>query len=66
MLPVAVPQLVVTVTAPVVPLPTTAVICVAELITNEVAFVPPNLTADAPVKFVPVITTVVPLVPIVG
>jgi hypothetical protein len=38
----------------------TAVIWVAELTVNEVAGVPPKLTAVAPVRFVPVRTTVVP------
>ena len=33
---------------------------------NEVAAVPLNLTAVAPVKFVPVIVTLVPTVPLVG
>jgi hypothetical protein len=37
-----------------------AVICVDELTVNEVAAVVPNLTAVAPVKFVPVIVTEVP------
>jgi hypothetical protein len=36
------------------------VIWVAELTVNEVAGVPPKLTAVAPVRFVPVSTTVVP------
>jgi hypothetical protein len=34
---------------------------VALTIVNEVAAVPPKLTADAPVKFVPVIVTVCPV-----
>ncbi len=38
--------------------PTVAVICVAELITNDATGVPPIVTAVVPVKFVPVITTV--------
>src|SRR5436309_3560234 len=51
-----------------VPAGDTAVIEVAELTTNEVAGVAPNLTAVAPVKFVPVIVTLVPPVaePLVG
>ena len=49
---------VVTLTAPVVPAPTTAVILVALTTLNEAAAVPPKLIADAPVKFVPVIVTV--------
>jgi hypothetical protein len=54
---VAVPPAVVTLTVPVVPVPTVAVICVAEFTTKEVAAVPSKLTAEAPVKFVPVMTT---------
>jgi len=42
---------------PVVPVAGIAVICVAELTIKEDAFVPPNVTAVAPVKLVPVITT---------
>ena len=38
----------------------TAVICVAESTVKLVANVPPNVTADALVKFVPVMTTDVP------
>ncbi len=49
---------VVTLTAPVVPEPTTAVILVALTTVNVVTAVPPKLTAVAPVKFVPVIVTV--------
>ena len=56
----AVPPGVVTFTFPVAPIPTTAVILVAELTVNEVAATPPKLTAVAPVKFVPVIVTDVP------
>jgi hypothetical protein len=37
-----------------------AVICVAEFTVKLAAAVPPNATAVAPVKFVPVITTDVP------
>src|SRR5947208_1787985 len=65
-----VPPAVVTVTstAPAAFAGETAVMDVAELMTNEAAFTPPNDTAVAPVKFVPVITTdVPPLVdPLVG
>ena len=51
----------VTVTSTVfVPAGAVAVIWVAELTVKEVAFVTPNLTADAPVNPAPVITTVVP------
>ncbi len=49
---------VVTLTLPVAPVPTTAVMLVALATVNEVAAVPPKLIADAPVKFVPVIVTV--------
>ena len=49
---------VVTLTLPVAPVPTTAVIVVALTTVNEAAAVPPNLTAVAPVKLVPVIVTV--------
>ena len=38
----------------------TAVICESELTTNEVAAVPPKVTAVAPLKSDPLITTVVP------
>jgi hypothetical protein len=57
---------VVTLTAPVVPEPTTAVILVALTTVNVVAAVPPKLTAVAPVKFVPVIVTVCPVPAEVG
>jgi hypothetical protein len=49
---------VVTLTLPVAPAPTAAVILVALTTVNEVAAVPPKLTAVAPVKFVPVMVTV--------
>ena len=57
---VAVPPGVVTETLPVDPLPTTAVMLVALTTLNDVAAVPPKLTAVAPVKLVPVIVTVTP------
>ena len=57
----AMPFAVVTLTLPVAPAPTTAVILVALTTVNEVAEVPPKLTAVAPVKFVPVIVTVCPV-----
>ena len=60
------PQGVVTVTLPVAPLPTMAVICVAELMVKLAAGVPPKATAVAPVKLVPVMTTMVPAQPEVG
>nr|WP_280295041.1 hypothetical protein [Nocardia abscessus] len=60
-----VPPGVVTVTCTVpVPAGATAVIWVAELTVNELAGVAPKLTAVAPVRFVPVMTTVVP--PVTG
>jgi hypothetical protein len=44
-----------------------AVICVGLLTTNEAAATPPKVTADAPVKLVPVITTdVVPAQAVAG
>ena len=49
---------VVTLKLPVAPVPTTAVILVALTTVNEVAAVPPKLTAVAPVKSVPVMVTV--------
>ena len=52
------PLPVVTLTLPVVPAPTTAVMEVALTTLNEVAAVPPKLTAVAPVKLVPVKVTV--------
>lgn len=58
---VAVPPGVVTLTLPDAPVPTTAVIVVAFTTVNDWAAVPPKLTVVAPVKFVPVIVTVVPV-----
>jgi hypothetical protein len=57
---VAVPPGVVTDMLPVEPAATTAVMLVELATLNEAAAVPPKLTAVAPVKFVPVIVTVVP------
>ncbi len=63
----AVPPEVVTLIVPVVaPLGTVAVICVEELTVNVVALVPLNFTALAPVRFAPVIVTVVPTGPLAG
>src|SRR2546427_1297722 len=63
---VAVPPGVVTLIVPVVaPVGTVAVICVAELTVN-VAVVPLNFTAVAPVNAVPVIVTLAPIAPLVG
>jgi hypothetical protein len=64
---VPVPPAVVTDTVPLVaPVGTVAVTCVAELTVNDVADVPLNFTAVAPVKPVPVIVTDVPTGPLVG
>jgi len=63
---VAVPDGVVTVSGPVVaPAGTVAWIAVAEVTVN-VALTPLNATAVAPVKFVPLIVTLVPTGPLVG
>jgi hypothetical protein len=63
---VAVPSGVVTLIGPLVaPLGTVACIVVAEL-TEKLALVPLNVTAVAPVKFVPLIVTLVPAGPLVG
>jgi hypothetical protein len=63
---VAVPPAVVTVILPVVaPVGTVAVTEVAVLVVN-VAVVPLNLTAVTPERFVPVMTTLVPTLPLVG
>src|SRR5882762_5552727 len=62
----AVPPAVVTLIGPVVaPAGTVAVIAVAEF-TVKLALVPLNRTAVAPVKFVPLIVTVVPTGPLLG
>jgi len=63
---VAVPPGVVTLTSPVAPFATIAVIAVGELTTNDCAGVPPKLTAVAPVKFVPVMTMDAPVPPLFG
>lgn len=63
---VAVPPDVVTLTEPVAPVPTTAVICVAVTTLKLAAAVPPKLTAVAPVRPVPVIVTVAPAAAVVG
>jgi hypothetical protein len=64
----AVPPAVVTAIWPVVaPAGTTATICVAEsLVSGMVAAVPPNVTAVALARFVPVMVTLVPTGPLVG
>ena len=63
-----VPEGLVTVTLTLVPEPegTTAVISVAEFTVNEVAAVPPNKTAVAPVKLVPVMVTEAPTAAVAG
>ena len=63
---VAVPSSVVTVMGPVVAPAGTVVVTVPELFTVNVATLPPNETAVAPVKFVPVIVTPAPTPPKVG
>jgi hypothetical protein len=60
LLELPVPLGVVTLITPVAPLATTAVIWVLELTVKLWAAVFPNLTAPAPVKFAPVITTDAP------
>ena len=62
----AVPPRVVTVIWPVEPVPTMAVIRVTESTVKLRAFVPPNMTAVAPAKSVPVMVTCVPGGPDVG
>ena len=63
---VAVPSSVVTVMGPLVAPTGTVVVTVPELLTVNVAGVPSNETAVAPVKFVPVIVTPVPTAPVAG
>ena len=58
---VAVPPGVVTDTIPSAPAPTTAVIIVEDITVKLFAGIPPKLTADAPVRFNPVIVTVLPV-----
>jgi len=62
----AVPPAVVTTTLPVLPPATIAEICVLLSTLKEAAGVPPKLTAVAPVRLVPVIITVAPVVAVVG
>jgi len=61
-----VPPGVVTDTLPEAATPTIAVTLVAETTVNEVAAVPPKLTAVAPVNSVPVMVTIVPFPELVG
>lgn len=63
---IPVPPGVVTETAPVVPLPITAVIVVTFTTVKDVDGVPPKLTAVAPVKLVPVIVIMDPVPPVTG
>ena len=56
----------VTLIGPDAPDPTIALMLVGESTVNDVAGVPPKLTAVAPVRFVPVITTVTPAVALDG
>jgi len=63
---VAVPPLVVTLTVPVVPAPTTATITVAEVEVIEETGVPPIFTAVALVKLVPLIVIELPTQPLDG
>lgn len=51
---------------PLVPLATTALIVLSFKIMNELAAVPPKLTAEVPVKPVPLIFTVDPVLAIEG
>ena len=63
---VPVPPGVVTDTLPDVPAATTAIILVGDTTVNDVAAVPPKLTAVAPLKLVPVIVTTVATEPETG
>jgi hypothetical protein len=63
---VAVPPGVVTEIIPLAPAPRTALICVGEMIVKLAAAVPPKLTAETPIKFVPLIVTVPPAPILVG
>ena len=56
----------VTITFPVPPLPTIALILVDELTMNDNTFIPPTVTPVVPVKEVPVIFKIVPSVPCIG
>ena len=62
----AVPPGVVTDTLPDAPAPTTAVTVFALTTVNELAAVAPKLTAVAPVKLLPLIVTVIPVLAVVG
>ena len=62
----AVPYGVVTKTFPEAPAPTTAVIVASFTTVKDVAATPPNVTAVAPVKYVPLMVTVVPWLALCG
>src|SRR5262245_19056848 len=66
LLPLPVPPGVVTDTAPELPSPMIALITVFEITLNEVASAPPNFTANTLSKFIPVMITSVPAVPVAG
>ena len=55
-----------TVTFPVAPELTSAVIELAELTVKETTLTPPTVTAVAPERLVPVIVIIVPWVPFIG
>src|SRR5687768_13504365 len=63
---IAVPYPFVTTTLPDAPAPTVAVMLVGEFTVNDAAGIPPNETAVAPDRLLPVIVTIVPEVPNVG
>ena len=63
---IAVPNGVVIEILPVAPVPTIAVILVDDTTIKEEAGIPPKLTVVAPVKFTPVIVTVVPATAVDG
>ena len=56
----------VTDTLPEAPVPITAVMPVVESTTNDLAAIPPKLTSVVPLKFEPLMFTMVPLVPPIG
>lgn len=63
---VAVPPGVVTEIVPVLPVPIIAVIVSLFTTLNDCALVPPIVTPEALLKFVPIIVTIVPLPPLFG
>jgi hypothetical protein len=62
----ALPPVVVKLTAPLLPFPTTATIDVEETTVNEVTGVPPNVIIEVPVKFVPVMLMTAPAAAVTG